>query len=96
MNTTRDPAGLKFERTISILGALGDLAERLRRIAAWLQDGRRAEANEELQLFLTQLDRLIAALEEGPAIPLDGRELIAELRLIRRDIEALREPTHLA
>ena|GEM_PF-5988800 len=90
MNVTRSPAELQFEQVISILAALSGMVERLRRVAGWLQAGRRTPASDELQLLVTQLDRLIATLAEGPAvIPLDGRELIAELRLVREDIASV-------
>jgi len=90
----RDSVGFpQFERVISILMTFNGMVERLRQIAAWLQTGQRVAAGEELQLFLIQLDRLIAALAEGPPILPNEKELIAELRLVHEDIKSLEEPT---
>ena len=90
MDSRRETAGSEFERTILILRTLGELIERLRRIATLLQTGRRRAADKELQLLLTRLDQLITALAEGsPPIPPYGRILIPELRLVRGDVTTL-------
>jgi hypothetical protein len=84
-------ANLQMDRAISLLAAIDSVIGELRKVAQSFQAGRSTEARGELQLLDTQLDELIATLGEGPAaVPLDGKELIAELRLVRGDIEALR------
>lgn len=80
----------QLDLAVSVLTALGGMVERLRQVAGWLQVGRRVTARDELQLLLAQLDELIATLAEGPAaVPLDEKELMAELRLVREDIASV-------
>lgn len=79
-----------MDRAISLLAAIDSIIDELRKIVNNFQAGRSTEARGKLQLLDSQLDELIATLGEGPAaVPLDGKELMAELRLVREDIEAL-------
>ena len=86
-----EEANLQMDRAISLLAAIDSIIGKLRGVAQSFQAGRSARACGELQFLAAQLDELIAILGEGPAVvPLDGKGLIAELRLVRGDIEALR------